>query len=450
MRVSAPSSVPAHWSRDFVEHLRTVHFALIAVSAGLILLVLSSKPYSPAIALRQIEEIIELQKEWSPSWLIESLKVERPVEPARNLLWAGQGAGQGGYPNLTLGPDRRNLRFLGTYAKRHSNQKPQTYIFVFPEAMWRVDEPHDSEGLHPDQWILDRFPKTLSSFKRWWDSLRTILIVDIPGDISTVGVVGFLDEPESEDRYAVLTGQEASASEAALDRVALEYTGLTDVHDGAGFIGRLDNERLFFATYDDRRVRLSQEALNSYFENWRPGSFEKSFSDLAKASRTFNALEFDDIKKLISDDAAKGAEVFEAFGMKFPAGQITLWGTIVLLSVQLYLLTYLRLLSGKLRPGDAGWDVPWIGIGQSTLAQLIFFVTLVLLPSFSIGLLDGRALWQLVADRWDQTGNFWHLTGELGLWNTWVVLKILSLAIAFIAAVILAVRSWKDRPRLSQ
>jgi hypothetical protein len=45
------NQVPAHWSKDFVEHLRTVHFALIAVAAGLILLVLSAREYNAVTAL---------------------------------------------------------------------------------------------------------------------------------------------------------------------------------------------------------------------------------------------------------------------------------------------------------------------------------------------------------------------------------------------------------------
>jgi hypothetical protein len=57
---------PAHWSKDFVEHLRTVHFTLIGVATALILIVLSAKPYDPTVALRQIHQIIELKKLWSP------------------------------------------------------------------------------------------------------------------------------------------------------------------------------------------------------------------------------------------------------------------------------------------------------------------------------------------------------------------------------------------------
>jgi len=83
---------------------------------------------------------------------------------------------------------------------------------------------------------------------------------------------------------------------------------------------------------------------------------------------------------LLSDENTKGAEVFEAFGMKFPAGQITFWGDILLLSVQLYFLVYLRQLSGKLKPDDAGWDVPWIGMNSSATSKVMCCVSFAVMP----------------------------------------------------------------------
>jgi hypothetical protein len=55
--------------KDYVEHLRTVHFTLVAVSAGLIVVLLSSKSYSPSIARREIYEILELKQLWSSTWI---------------------------------------------------------------------------------------------------------------------------------------------------------------------------------------------------------------------------------------------------------------------------------------------------------------------------------------------------------------------------------------------
>jgi hypothetical protein len=119
------------------------------------------------------------------------------------------------------------------------------------------------------------------------------------------------------------------------------------------------------------------------------------FPDLARAGHDLEALELDDVEKFISSEAAKGTEVFEAFGMKFPAGQITFWGIAVLLGVQLYFFVYLKQLSGRLGRTDAGWDVPWIGMDTSILARSIFFLTVVLLPCLTMALLGAHAISQL-------------------------------------------------------
>jgi beta-lactamase family protein len=79
--VSVPNSqAPAHWSKDFVEHLRTVHFALLAISAGLILLVLSSKEYNAINALVELQEIINLKQQWSPKWVLKQAQYSGSID----------------------------------------------------------------------------------------------------------------------------------------------------------------------------------------------------------------------------------------------------------------------------------------------------------------------------------------------------------------------------------
>jgi hypothetical protein len=53
----------SHWSKDFVEHLRTVHFALLAVSAGLLVLAISKSDYNARKARIEIEEIARMKSE---------------------------------------------------------------------------------------------------------------------------------------------------------------------------------------------------------------------------------------------------------------------------------------------------------------------------------------------------------------------------------------------------
>src|SRR5579872_4861519 len=58
-RYSVQEPNPEHWSKDFVEHLRTVHFTLVTVSVGLIAL-LSSKTYDARKAASEMNELVEL------------------------------------------------------------------------------------------------------------------------------------------------------------------------------------------------------------------------------------------------------------------------------------------------------------------------------------------------------------------------------------------------------
>src|ERR1017187_8933373 len=65
-QTTPPLSAPtpgAHWSKDFVEHLRTVHFTLIVVAVGLIFL--SYPRYDASEALNDLNSIMRLKKDWS-------------------------------------------------------------------------------------------------------------------------------------------------------------------------------------------------------------------------------------------------------------------------------------------------------------------------------------------------------------------------------------------------
>src|SRR5690348_14051707 len=64
-----------HWSADFVEHIRTVHFALIAACLGLIGLVQFKKPLEVSTARRQLQDIKSAVDRWnSDEILTETLQ----------------------------------------------------------------------------------------------------------------------------------------------------------------------------------------------------------------------------------------------------------------------------------------------------------------------------------------------------------------------------------------
>jgi hypothetical protein len=179
-------------------------------------------------------------------------------------------------------------------------------------------------------------------------------------------------------------------------------------------------------------VEVSQQTFLTRFLNWKAGSFEEAFPDLARAGHDLETLELDDMERFVSNEAAKGTEVFEAFGMKFPAGQITLWGMVILLGVQLYFFVYLKQLSGKLEPTAAGWDVPWVGMNPSVLARLMFILTVLVLPCLAMSLLANHAV---------------SVLERPVVWRSLSATSALAVDAALIPAAALAMLSWKYRPK---
>ena len=160
---------PHHWSKDFVEHLRTVHFALVTVSVGLILL-LSSKAYDPKAAASQMARVTQQSKEWT-----EFLKNEFP-----------------------------RIRVLSTESGRsvkvndafyaHSEFYKKDIAFVVNRGFMPMCGDNESR-LQP----LGTYDATLTSanireFRAWWERLRDDS--DVTVDIVAIESVGKLKHEE--------------------------------------------------------------------------------------------------------------------------------------------------------------------------------------------------------------------------------------------------------------
>jgi hypothetical protein len=75
----SPSRIPtsdkgADDSKDFVEHLRTVHFALLAISLALVVIASSPSPVAIKRAKEQIRTISDAvtPRMWKDEWLIQT------------------------------------------------------------------------------------------------------------------------------------------------------------------------------------------------------------------------------------------------------------------------------------------------------------------------------------------------------------------------------------------
>jgi hypothetical protein len=451
---NSSSLQPVHWSKDFVEHLRIVHLTLVGISVAILIIVMSTSPYKPAVAAREIHQIVHLKNIWSEEWIrshsshagVAIIPYSRlgELDPAFSL---GAGTELIGRLSEERFPNSRMV-FPISNLSEHRNARIHYFRLILPKEVFKKSG---------SDYILARvpeFPSSLKEFEIWWNGLVSPIELYYSSSLA----IDTLDyrPPRIGIQFSMFHGSEGVSPQPEIGP-EIQLLSMTDL-DGI-FESRLmatipRSSKTMFTEYqiDVRGLeqdKLGQENLATFFGNWKVGEYKKSFSDLEKAAHDFDGLDFDDIEKILDANATKGGEVFEALGIKIPVDQVTIWGTVILLGVQIYLLLFLRQLNGRLGPADAGWDVPWVGMDQTKFAQCVLFLTVVVLPCLATGVLGGRAILLMATDYRDNPGHFWSLP-PLRQWNPSVPAKIILIVAAFAAAIVLAIQSWKYRPRMTQ
>jgi hypothetical protein len=434
-----------HWSKDFVEHLRTVHFALIVISVGLILLVLSSKEYNPITALVQIEEIIDLKHQWSYEWmsshLVKASRIDYFSSDDPPGIRVGSPNGYSAFPAELVWTKGS----IDTSLLNHTRNRVLAVCY-FPKNNWWRKNIDDHWPLRAT-WSPDEFPRNLVEFRQWWNTLASSFLLELPIEVpsitspatNSIGTVRFLNHKTPLDR--------ASLPEI---QFGIDFGQYSEKERRAEYFYYLDSgKRLIVPIVSSLEFEMNQESITKVFPDMHPGLFENSFSDLSTAAQRQMGLPFEDLKEFVHDEASKGPEIFEAFGIKFPARQVTVWGETLVLAVQLYIFIYLRQLTGKLKASDPGWDVPWIGMDQWWVARVSLFSTLVLMPCIAVVLLGCQASARLSAGYWVKTGQFVRLTTPLSKWNISILRTVFSFLLAIVVSISLGVLSWRNRPKLS-
>jgi hypothetical protein len=141
-----PNQAPAHWSKDFVEHLRTVHFALIATAVALVIVAVTTKPYSTAVAARELRQIQDLRSQWSLGFVRDKL------EAGKVKSW--------GFPYASL-------RYV-------SNNGDPTIQLRIKGVQTRYSVAFESVECHDDRDMLGlpSPPETITRFGVWWNSFE--------------------------------------------------------------------------------------------------------------------------------------------------------------------------------------------------------------------------------------------------------------------------------------
>lgn len=422
-RKSAPKV--CYSSKDYIEQLRTIHFALLAVSAGLLLLILSARPFDPQKASLQMEGILWLKGVWTP----DKLAANFPVGDSGN-------ASNGNEPLFPL-TDPLGARLNGWRGEGSQIvpiEAPQPGEFIYLEEDWS-------------------FPDTLDYFRLWWNALgrQGFRFSSVQG--ITLGPT--CTTTDSRVRCEIVEGTRASARPDAnwlhiqispvMGRAGNGYALSGYVTDQQREFGLHLNIPILHLTINS----VSQQAILTRLPDAKPGNFATSFPDLYQATNgPLQYLDLVDVQKHLNEDrAASSGEVFEVLGLKIPTEQITGWGPAVILCILLYLYVYLRALKSPLEPSDDAWNVGWFAACESFLPRSIYFVTVWVLPGAAVLLLAKHALSQ----RLQQTPFRWHQ-------GAGAIRELFSFARDFPAvpfiiigcmiSLLLGYLNWSNRPRI--
>ena len=365
------SSRAPHWSTDFVEHLRTVHFALITVATALIIVNVGTSD----LVSRASSQAARIAR--SPAqWAVHKKEMVSTAARQANVPMEQHLAIELTSPDLPTG------HYTGRIDLKLEYSLPQT----------RGTE------------ILNQNPLYLTNFRTMWDTLHNGATLHVPrSGTGPIGCSAHIPPSQIGNKKVVeISNNNASRSHCQITPVSnigtqastvfativwgqpFESAGRTVIEMKASDQYPSPDAFTISALVEVLPQTIHENALGPYFmdEYKRNGKFDVAFSELASVANEFN-LDYIELKQLpdrLTAMQTKAEPGIEIIGLKIPQKQITRWGAVLLLAVQLYFWLHLHELTGRIDPASPGWDVAWIGVYRSMLALVSMLITSCALP----------------------------------------------------------------------
>lgn len=407
----------AHWSKDYVEHLRTIHFSLMAVSVGLIALSLARPTGTLERALVQLREIQEVNAtsnatnfSWTDVWkenqirrAIDSGHVQPRIDRDKFIADKGDVT----TAELLCAANEVSITVALTSEWRlftnHEDFKEPYRKFMLPVAgrsIWPI----------PDDKLYLSSSMTLADFQDTWNFLASNIEIAIPNHVQNKAYMwDAAKESWTEYKCGPIGDKKSQTFGASLPILSLgiEADGRwPELHQLVGNdtseLGYVSHDRSVFLQVDEfRSIPFDGQAwFMTRFPHWDHGQFKESFPELSEVSSDFRSEELGTVERILRAQQSKSADSFEAFGIKLPAEIVTRFGILLIVAVQLYFAIHLSELSGRLQPDDPGWEVAWIGVYRHKLARIMYFFSVFLLPLGAVVALGVRGLIEFSYSRW--------------------------------------------------
>jgi hypothetical protein len=415
-----------HWSTDFVQHIRMVHFTLIAVCVALFVLSISRAPTEVQTAHDQIRQILE--------FLGKKTQSVPPTEaPLWNWLEEGTRArldewlklSRLGHPDSpsSLAQEPHAVELVIDGVKCQAPIKFNTFDNPFggKDYIWDLIRRSPGErfpGLPGQNSLQSPFStriQTVEQFRNMWDSAGHVFIdvpislagfayvwkptvdrsltlrrwVSVPLNVLKAGPLP--DEPwPGEGLLHLNTYPEQDIKDMETNGVSLPtnlgFAGTVNCVKSNGASGSVQNSSITISIpvwkfesvpFDAQSVLISHSKKEWA---WKHGTFDYSFRELSEITREYPGIDIETGEQVLFGETKRAGESFELFGIKLPAQITVRWGLLLIIGVQIYFWIHLIELKPKLRRDDPGWDVAWIGVYASNYAKVVMFVSTCLLP----------------------------------------------------------------------
>jgi len=433
-------------STSTAEHLRLVHFTLLATCLGLVATLFIGSTDTLDRAITQLQQIQTFQRSWQSqmgssqddfpaNWIYREaeaavLKV-RKQEGRSGPTYEADARYQDGSKPPYLEPVFKSLTFW-LQAEAHVEGTTIPVAVIIDSGEWQVftkdlipvhnpalggSGPKDISEASP---ILPR-DFTLEQFKEFWNLLHRIENVrefEAPYPYGIIyekrpleGNYQFVDwfKLRPAVKAASVAGTYKGNSIRAINKKAvpeepIEETVLPDVESLTDYFSPVDYsaaapffshrnslERLHLSVPIYEReipLDLQTELASLAGFQWPTQEFQDSFADLWHETSSIASLKPDNLLSVLRDQRSKQAEPLQLFGVKLRAQELGLWGSVILFGEILYFWLHLNSLCKRITADDKAWQAPWIGLYTGAPARITTIVSGCVVPFLTAGVVS--------------------------------------------------------------
>jgi len=360
-------------SKDFVEHLRSIQFSLMASCLTLIVIVQFPAPKAVQRASEQLRSITDIVQQWDDHWL--SLAVE---DTSKNQFGAG----------MCIQP-------LTSFSATVDGKE---LSIVFDDRNWGVlDGPSQSEPILYDQLGSTTslsIPHNVKQFGQIWDAdIKLVCPLSISDDAALVSAT---QTGIKKTKVSLKHAQRSTNNDAEKVVMILEpvYTAITlwdelDINSAKGDAG---SQHFFYSGAISDNLSLlvpviSSTSFDLHFRQFllkrefgrqlHDSLFDANFHDLTESTKDFADIDFGHMQAILAHNMQNTRETFEAFGVKFPIETASQWGILVILAIQLYFSVHM---AEYRKRGFKMSTVAWIGTYSGAVPKALFIITGLITP----------------------------------------------------------------------